>query len=876
MKQSVDRKTILLVEDEALIAMNEAMMLRKEGYDVLLAGSGEEAIAKAAKQTINLILMDIDLGRGRMDGAQAAQEILKEQDIPVVFLSSHTEPDVVEKTEQITSYGYVVKNTGITVLAASIKMAFKLHAAYQAIRNTNQSLSQEITTRKQIEEALRESEEKFAKTFHVSPVILCIARAEDQRFVEVNDAMLRMTGYTRDEIIGHSADELRFWVNPAERAEVLKTLAEKGQVAEREYLFRIKSGEILFCAYSAYMITFGGKKYIFVHIINLTERKRLEETLQDERRMFIGGPTVVFQWAAEAGWPVEYVSPNVLGQFGYSVEDFTNRKVLFAHIVHPGDLKQLAEEVDQYSQSGIPCFEQEYRILRADGEARWLYDFTVVKRGEDGRIASFWGYVQDITARKQAENALRKSQALYQALFDQAGDGVFILDAAGKLISVNQAFARLHGYTSEEMLELGLEGLDVEGAAPVPERMSHILAGETLTFEVEHIHKDGHTFFLEVTVNLVTAGDERLIIATHRDITRRKRAEEALRESEAKYRFMVENISDVLWQMSLDYKFTYSSPADEHQRGYKPEEVVGRSIYDFMTPESREAVLESVTKFNETHQPDERIEPYTYEIEQIRKDGSRIWTEVVSQPVYDEAMNLIVFQGVTRDITTRKRAEEALRQALADKEMLMHELQHRVKNSLAMATSLLALEENNLPDPRSRAIFANTQNRIHSMAAIYEQLYRGGGVDQVHLRHYIQSLVEMLSQSYLPANGLVSIEAKLEDVLLDIKRALPLGLILNELITNALKYAFPQGKTPHGRPGVIRVELTQTAGQVTLRVIDNGAGAKKDAPPTESGMGLNLAAMLAEQLDGHFTSKSENGSGYAAQVSFYCTVQGVE
>jgi len=162
-------KTILLVEDEALIALQEARLLQKEGYTVIQAYTGEEAVAvvKGTQSAIDLILMDINLGAG-MDGAQAAQEILKEQDIPIVFLSAHTEPEVVEKTEKITSYGYVVKNTGATVLAASIKMAFKLHAAHQALRGANESLSLEIAERKQAEEKLRTSEANLKKAEKIS------------------------------------------------------------------------------------------------------------------------------------------------------------------------------------------------------------------------------------------------------------------------------------------------------------------------------------------------------------------------------------------------------------------------------------------------------------------------------------------------------------------------------------------------------------------------------------------------------------------------------------------------------------------------------------------------------------------------------------
>src|SRR6056297_2153210 len=122
-------KKILLVEDEAILALSEAKMLEKNGYEVTTAYSGEKAIkAVASNSDIDLILMDIDLGRG-MDGTEAAQEILKKHDLPIAFLSSHTEPEIVEKTEGITSYGYIVKNSGETVIIAAIKMAFRLFEA---------------------------------------------------------------------------------------------------------------------------------------------------------------------------------------------------------------------------------------------------------------------------------------------------------------------------------------------------------------------------------------------------------------------------------------------------------------------------------------------------------------------------------------------------------------------------------------------------------------------------------------------------------------------------------------------------------------------------------------------------------------------------
>jgi PAS domain S-box-containing protein len=123
---------------------------------------------------------------------------------------------------------------------------------------------------------------------------------------------------------------------------------------------------------------------------------------------------------------------------------------------------------------------------------------------------------------------LAKSEKLFRSLFEQASDGIFFFDSSGGIISVNESFARLHGYSVEEMLCLGLNGLDVEGAAHIPERLQRIMAGEILTFEVEHYHKDGHIFPLEVTAYLISAGNEQIIIAIHRNITERKIAKEKL------------------------------------------------------------------------------------------------------------------------------------------------------------------------------------------------------------------------------------------------------------------------------------------------------------------------------------------------------------
>lgn len=187
------KKTILLVEDEALIALAEAAMLKRNGFEVYTANSGPKAIETIqAPLPVDLVLMDVDLGAG-MDGPQAAEIIGRSANIPVLFLSSHTEPEIVEKTEGLSSSGYVVKNSGETVLLASIRMALRLHEA----RLLNQRKTEEL--QRALEE-LRRSEAEFRGLFETGPV--AVGMLVDRRFVKVNAVMCATFGYTAEEMLG--------------------------------------------------------------------------------------------------------------------------------------------------------------------------------------------------------------------------------------------------------------------------------------------------------------------------------------------------------------------------------------------------------------------------------------------------------------------------------------------------------------------------------------------------------------------------------------------------------------------------------------------------------------------------------------------------
>jgi PAS domain S-box-containing protein len=271
--------------------------------------------------------------------------------------------------------------------------------------------------------------------------------------------------------------------------------------------------------------------------------------------------------------------------------------------------------------------------------------------------------------RQDTALELRESEARFRLLAENSTDMISRHDIQGNYLYASPACRALLGYEPEELIgHSAFEFIHPDDIPTVDQSRTDIIEQPVVSTTVFRVRrKSGEYVWLETTSRTISnknTGAALEIHAASRDVTERKQAEDALRASEEKYRFLVENTTDVLWQMSPDFKFTYSSPVDERQRGYKPGEVVGKSIFDFMTPESKAEVLRIAGERQKQLQSGEKVGTYTYEIEQIRKDGQRIWTEVVSQPVYDEFGKLNFFQGVTRDITERKQAESQREAAL--------------------------------------------------------------------------------------------------------------------------------------------------------------------------------------------------------------------
>jgi PAS domain S-box-containing protein len=312
----LNQKTLLLVEDEVIIAMSQKMFLEKYGYKVLTTNTGEKAIeilkkddeveialipeskkahlekfgyhiviANSAEQAveifqesddIDLVLMDIDLGKG-MDGTQAAEIILKQRDIPLLFLSSHTEPEMVEKTERITSYGYVVKDSSITVLDASIKMAFKLFDANKKIKN-------ELIKLKKMDEMLRSSEIRYRRLFETTKDGILILDAETGMIVDVNPFLIDVLGYSHESFLGKAVWDIGFLKDLIGNKDKFEELQKTNYVRYENLPLETANGKIIEVEFISNVYDVVDVKVIQCNIRVITERKKVETGLENTRK----------------------------------------------------------------------------------------------------------------------------------------------------------------------------------------------------------------------------------------------------------------------------------------------------------------------------------------------------------------------------------------------------------------------------------------------------------------------------------------------------------------------------------------------------------------------------------------------------------------
>jgi PAS domain S-box-containing protein len=357
----------------------------------------------------------------------------------------------------------------------------------------------------------------------------------------------------------------------------------------------------------------------------------------------------------------------------------------------------------------------------------------------------------------------------------------------------------------------------------------------------------------------IFSDDPKTIKATLVAAVRRWHTDRRLAESEEKFRFLAENAGDVIWTYNLrSLRFDFISPSVKRLRGVDPQTALAESMETVMVPESylkaKTQLDQALVEFRRTGQ----LLPVTDVYEQFKVDGSVITVEITTSLVLDPEGQPVQILGVSRDATERVAAERALKTALAERETLLKELGHRIKNTLALTSSFLSLAKERVKDEADAGLFEDAQSRVQAMATLYEHLLHSKDHSHIELATYLRELCGSIADAYVD-KGHASIQVEGGAVRTDSKLAVSIGLAVNEALTNALKYARRSDRVLR-----IAVVLEPGASPGTLRVTvrDDGIGlpAGFDAG-NEGGLGFLIMRSLTQQLDGIFSVLVPPGGG---------------
>jgi len=567
------------------------------------------------------------------------------------------------------------------------------------------------------------------------------------------------------------------------------------------------------------------------------------------------------------------ISPAIRRLSGYNPDDLIRQNI--TRFIHPDDHARVLEWIRQ-TLCGQPG-ENEFRIRTRDGRERYVR----ISSGPmvmGGRVAGFTCIMTDITERKQAEESLLENHAKYQQLVENISDVILMLDLQGTILYISPVVQRLFGYGVPEVIGQPYSRFIH------PDDLPYVTEGfrrrvEDRDYGVNEFRiltKNGCVRYVRTTQTPVTKeGVVTAINYTVADITDRRQAEVVLRdfnqklqqgidektaelrESEMRHRLLFESSRDAIMTLEPpDWRFTSGNPA---------------TIAMFQAETEAGFTLKSPWEWSPEYQPDGRIsgEKAREMIEKAVREGTFFfeWTHKrLNGEVFPATVLLTRFewkekqilQATVRDITDQKRAEDKIRASLDEKVTLLREIHHRVKNNLQIIISLVNLQMRMIDDERMKRIMAETQNRVRSMALVHEKLYQSEDISHIDLASYTQFLVTHLFAFYGVSSGEVVLDLDIGKIKLDINTAIPFGLILNELVSNALKHAFIGGRT-----GSLSIMVREEDTTLTLSVKDDGIGlpAAFDWRNAES-LGLRLVISLVEQLDGTIELDRHAGTAF--------------
>jgi len=746
-----------------------------------------------------------------------------------------------------------------------------------------QVVVRDISERKRAEEALRLSERNFRESMENSPLGIRIV-SKDGRTLYANRTLLGTYGYSSLEELEAVPRKRRYTPESyAEHRERIKK-RQRGESVPLNYEISIvrKGGQVRHLAVSRGEVLWNGERQFQVLYQDITERKLVETELRMKDYAIVSSISGIL--IVDLAGVVIYANQAYLDMWRYQ----NRERSIGQNLTEVSANNELATMLLNTVRTEGYWKGEIIAILR-DGKTGYFMLSASLVKDENGVPIAIMASTIDITERRQAEEALRESEERYRTILDQTGDGYFETDIAGKFTLVNDAMCSLMGYSREELVGMHYKVYTPEeNFQKVFEAYDRVYrTGEPLrNFRYDVIRKDGSLELTETSVFPIRNGKGEIagFRGVRHDITERKRAEEALRESEGRYRLLAENVRDVIWAMDMDLRFTYLSPSIKYLDDRTVEEVMSMPLEQLFTPSSLELILktfaEELAIADVTALDPNRSR--TLEVEILRRDGSSIWAELRMNFMRDQFGHPRGIVGVMRDISERKKAEEEkkemeqraqLASRLASVGELSAGIAHEINNPLTgvIGYSELLMQED-VPEhiKRDLEVINDGAKRVAGIVKGLLTFARQSRPERtvVDINQIVEVVLRLRAYELETSN--IKVTARLApDLPVTVADAGQLQQVFLNLIINAEA----EMRSAHGR-GKLTIKTERLDGKIRISFKDDGPGIAEEnrerifdpffttrETGKGTGLGLSICHGIVTEHKGRIYVESQLGRG---------------
>lgn len=812
---------ILLVGENSSIKFQDLKhKLEKLSYNVSHASGKEEAIKKARKHRPDLLLSYMLKDE---DIIELADKI-KDLHVPIICIGYLDESKLRENIPNKPFY--LLRPSDLQELKSVIDSAF-----YKSYKE------------------LKESEKRYRSLFeYVSSCVAVYQPVDDGKdFIikDFNQAAERAEQVKKEDILGKRVTEVFPGVKDFGLLEVLQRVyktdkPEHFPVSHYEddrisgwrdnFVYKLPSGEIV-AVYE-----------------DMTEQKQLEEELMEREQLYRSIVETAHEGILISN-PIEgivYANPRFQEMVGYTIKELKGRDIL--EFLFEGQ-DALIEDLRRRCLKGEKV-ELTLKFQRKDGSILWSLTKASPLFDKQGDYIGNVSMHTDITDRKRALEDLKRSENYYRGIFENTGAATVIIDEDTTLLLCNRQFEKLSGYSKSE-----LEGKKSWTEFVVKEDLERMKKYHYLRrrdprsaprfYNFRFRDRQGKIRYIQLNVGMIPGTKK--TVASLIDITELKEAEKKIREREEKYRAVVETAAEGIIILDKTGKIIEVNKKALELSGFKKEDLIGKNFIRILPRIKLDSkdILSEFKRLIKGESGNGKIRTFT----NLKGEKVSFITHNAVLKKNDKTIGLSI---IIEDVTERCRAENEIRKSLREKEALLREIHHRVKNNMQIISSLLSLQIQNTKEEKVRQILQESRGRIRTMSMIHENLYQSHSLTRINFKEYVKRLLNYIIFSQ---GTRIKKKVEIEDISLSMDKAIPCGLIINELVTNSVKHAFSEGE------GTVTIRLESKDGEIHLIVADDGIGFPEnlDFKNTDT-LGLKLVNILVHQIDGEIILKRDRGT----------------